>query len=146
MAQKSRKIRKLRGTRTCGGGSHKKSRGAGNRGGKGMGGTHKGKWTWIIKYDPDHFGRRGFDVPKAVKNTYHSINVGDLDQMAEALLEKKLAVKEKEALSIDVGTLGFQKVLGRGKVTRPLIIKADSFSESAQRKIEEQGGKAVLSG
>jgi large subunit ribosomal protein L15 len=146
MAQKSRKIRRMRGTRTCGGGSHKKSRGAGNRGGKGMAGTHKGKWTWVIKYDPGHFGRRGFDVPKAVKNTYSSINVGELDQMAETLLEKKLAVKEKGALAIDVGALGFEKVLGRGKVTKALVVKAGSFSESAQRKLEDHGGKAVISG
>jgi len=111
-----------------------------------MAGTHKSKWTWVIKYDPQHFGRRGFDVPRAVKNTYRSVNVGDLDQMAGTLVERKLAREGREGIEIDAAKLGFDKVLGRGRVTRKMVVTARYFSESAQRKLEEQGGKAVVSG
>ena len=45
MIRKTRKIRKLRGSRTVAGGCSKKRRGAGNRGGKGMAGGHKHHWT-----------------------------------------------------------------------------------------------------
>ena len=143
MAQKNRKIRKKRGTRTCGGGHHNKNRGAGNRGGVGMAGGHKGKWTWIIKFDPDHFGRSGFDLPRATKNVYSAINVGDIDENIDRLLEEGVAKKVKGKISIDVTKLNFEKVLGRGKVSNALSIRAHSFSSSAVKKIEASGGEAV---
>jgi len=36
------------------------------------------------------------------------------------------------------------KVLGNGKVSRKLTVKASAFSESAKQKIEEAGGTAVV--
>jgi large subunit ribosomal protein L15 len=144
MATKDRKTRKMRGSRTCGGGSRKKRRGAGHRGGRGMAGTHKGKWTWTIKYDPDHFGRRGFAIPKAVKNVYKAVNVGELDEFAEKLLESGVAEKKKGKITIDVTKIDCEKVLGRGKVTKPLVVKATGFSKSAVKKISEAGGEAIF--
>ncbi len=143
MSLGNRKTGKMRGSRTCGGGSHKKHRGAGHRGGRGMAGSHKSKWTWIIKYDPDHFGRHGFDLPKSVKNEYAFVNVGYLDEMADSLVKSKLAKKEGDKVSIDVTKLNYEKVLGSGKISKPLIIKAKSFSKSAIKKIEGSGGDAV---
>ncbi len=143
MAHKNRKIRKKRGTRTCGAGHHNKNRGAGNRGGVGMAGGHKGKWTWIIKFKPDHFGRSGFDVPKAIKNEYNSINIGDIDENIDRLVKEGLAKKAKGKISIDVTSLDCEKVLGRGKVSNALSVRAMSFSESAVKKIEASGGEAI---
>lgn len=144
MATKYRKIRKKRGSRTCGGGSHKKSRKAGSRGGTGMAGTHKGKWTWVIKYDPEHFGDYGFALPKAVKVERTAINVGELDELAEQLLARGEAQKENEKIVVDLAKLNRDKVIGKGKVTKALIVKAASFSGRAAKKIEEAGGKAVV--
>ena len=140
----NRKTIKKRGSRTCGGGSHKKHRGAGHRGGRGMAGTHKSKWTRIIKYDPDHFGRHGFDLPRSVKKVYDFVNIGYLDEMADHLVKLKLAKKEGDKVSIDVTKLNHEKVLGRGKVSKPLVIKARSFSKSAIEKIKKSGGDAVI--
>jgi len=36
------------------------------------------------------------------------------------------------------------KILGRGQLKHPLVIKADSFSASALQKIQEAGGKAEV--
>ena len=36
------------------------------------------------------------------------------------------------------------KILGNGKMSRKLTVKASAFSESAKRKIEEAGGKAEV--
>jgi large subunit ribosomal protein L15 len=143
MAHKNRKIRKKRGTRSCGAGHHNKNRGAGNRGGKGMAGGHKGKWSWIIKFDPDHFGKNGFDVPRAKKNEYNCVNIGDIDENIERLLKEGIAKKEKGKISIDVTKLDCEKVLGGGRVSNLLSVKAYSFSESAVKKIEASGGEAV---
>jgi large subunit ribosomal protein L15 len=34
------------------------------------------------------------------------------------------------------------KILGEGELQRPLVVKANKFSESAKRKIEAAGGRA----
>lgn len=144
MARKDRRIRKKRGSRSCGWGSHKKSRASGGKGGAGAAGGHKGKWTWMIKYDPGHFGRRGFEVPRQVKNVYKSINIGELDEIAERLVEEGKAKKENGKVHIDLAELNIEKVLGRGKVSKPLVVTAQSFSESAAKKIIESGGETIV--
>jgi len=41
--------------------------------------------------------------------------------------------------------LGKMKVLGRGKLARPVSVSAASFSAVAREKIEEAGGEVVVS-
>ncbi len=142
MIRKTRKIRKLRGSRTVGGGSSKKRRGAGHRGGRGNAGLHKSKWSWTVKYDPKHFGKYGFKRP--VKSTSHTVNLDYLDQKSEELVKKGIAQMKDDAVEIDVTHLGYDKVLGKGKINRPLIIKSPQFSSLAKQKIEEAGGEVVL--
>jgi len=144
MARKDRKIHKKRGSRTSGHGHHNKNRNSGNRGGVGMAGGHKGKWTWIVKNDPDYFGRYGFKVPIEVKNIYNSINVGELDELLPELLSEGVATKKGNKIEIDLTKTDFSKVLGKGKVTNPLSIKAEAFSAGSIEKIEGAGGKAVI--
>jgi large subunit ribosomal protein L15 len=138
MARAKRKIRKKRGSRSCGGGSHKKHRGAGSRGGKGYAGTHKHKITWVIKYAPEHFGKRGFKLPPSVKKSIKAVNVGALEEIA-----KVHGVKKGGKLTLDLTTLGYDKVLGKGRVTQPIVVKAGSFTEKALKKIESAGGEAL---
>ena len=57
MIRSKRKINKLRGSRSNGGGCTKKRRGAGNKGGRGNAGASKQHWTWTAKFDPDHYGK-----------------------------------------------------------------------------------------
>ena len=79
MIRRTRKIRKMRGSRTVGGGSSKKRRGAGHRGGRGNSGLHKSKWTWVVKYDPNHFGKYGFKRPQISIFKFAPINLDYLD-------------------------------------------------------------------
>ena len=143
MIRKTRKIRKLRGSRTIGGGCSKKRRGAGHRGGRGMAGGHKHMWSWIVKYDPEHFGKHGFKRPKKSVFIFKTVNLYYLDEKAEELMEQGLAQKQKDKILIDVTELGFSKVLGKGKMTRSMIIKSPRFSHLAEKKIEEAGGEPV---
>ncbi len=140
MATRYRKIRKKRGTRTCGGGSHKKRRGKGNRGGSGKAGGCKHKWSWTLKYAPNHFGRRGFKIPKAVKKEYEIINVGEIEENLKKFLKNGIANEKKGKIIVN---LSGYKVLGEGKITKPLIIKALAFSSSALEKIRNAGGEAI---
>lgn len=143
MIRRKRKITKMRGSRTVGGGCSKKRRGAGHKGGRGMAGGHKHMWTWMVKYDPKHFGKYGFKRPASSIAKINTVNLGFLDENIEKLLEKGLATRENDKIVIDITELGYEKLLGSGKITKTLIIKAPSFSNLAEKKIQEVGGEIV---
>jgi len=141
MPHKKRKVRKKRGSRTHGFGRVGQHRGGGKRGGHGKAGFHKHKWTYTIKYDPERFGKRGFKPP--TRKEVSAINVGKLDEQIDSLLDNKQAEKTKDGIKIYLNRLGYDKLLGNGKVTHRLIIQVDSCSKSATEKIEEAGGKIL---
>lgn len=87
----------------------------------------------MTKYEPEHFGKKGFKIPSEVAREIKSINLKDLDRIA----------KEKNLEKINVLELGYEKVLGKGKLSKPLTIEAKFFSKQAIKKIEEAGGKAI---
>jgi large subunit ribosomal protein L15 len=132
VVRKEKRHKKFRGHRTYHG-SHKKWRGGGSRGGRGKAGMHKHKWSYTVKYEPNHFGKYGFKRPVAVAKKVSAINLWQLDEIA----------KKKNKKEIDVGQLGFKKVLGSGEVSQPLIVRAKYFSKTAVKKLEQAGGKVV---
>ncbi|MEM7821199.1 MAG: uL15m family ribosomal protein [Candidatus Aenigmatarchaeota archaeon] len=138
VVRKEKKHRKFRGRRTYHG-SHKKRRGKGSRGGRGMAGMHKQKWTYTVKYAPNHFGKIGFKRPKEVFRKPKSINLGELEKIIES---KEISEKEGDLVKVNVLKLGYDKVLGSGKISKPLIVEAKFFSKNAIEKIERAGGKA----
>ncbi|MGZ7095191.1 MAG: uL15m family ribosomal protein [Methanobacterium sp.] len=144
MIRRTRKIRKLRGSRTVGGGCSKKRRGAGHRGGRGNAGLHKSKWTCTVKFDKKHFGKYGFKRPPKSISKFNTVNLEYLDQKSEELVEQGLAHKKNNTIEIDVTDLGYNKVLGKGRINRPLVIKSPKFSSQAKQKIEEAGGEIVF--
>jgi large subunit ribosomal protein L15 len=138
--------RKYRGKRAQGYGSHKKHRGGGSRGGRGRAGLHKHKWSYVVKYEPDAFGKKGFKRPIEIVEKVRTINLKDLDTQVDRFLKEKIAEKEGEQIKITLSKIGFDKVLGSGKVTKPLIVEAKYFSKNAIKKLEEAGGKAIKVG
>ena len=69
------------------------------------------------------------------------INVGKLDDLADKLdSEKKLERKAKK-IFLDLESLGYDKLLGTGEISKPMLIKIASHSEAASRKLEEAGGE-----
>lgn len=129
-SRKRSKRSRLRGKGSCGYGARKKHRGKGSKGGKGMAGTGKmagQKKLIVLKEMPGYFGKHGF---KTRKKKLMEINLNEI--------EKKF--KEKE-----INLKGY-KVLSKGKITKPMIIYADSFSKKAEGKINSVGGKAIKLG
>ncbi|KZX10743.1 uL15m family ribosomal protein [Methanobrevibacter filiformis] len=143
MIRRKRKINKMRGSRSIGGGCTKKRRGAGHKGGKGKAGGKKHHWTWIVKFDPDHYGKHGFKRPQSMIKKSSPVNLDYLQDKTEQLLKKGIAIKEGDSIVIDVTKLGFNKVLGNGKLLSPLTIKSPKFSASAEEKIQSAGGEAI---
>jgi len=132
VVRKARRREKRRGHRTYHG-SHKKWRGGGSRGGRGRAGLHKHKWSYVVKYEPEHFGKHGFKRPQSLVKEVRTINLRYIDKLA----------KKENKKEIDLSQFGYEKVLGGGKITLPLTIKAKYFSKQAVKKIEKAGGKVV---
>ncbi|MEM3769997.1 MAG: uL15 family ribosomal protein [Candidatus Bathyarchaeia archaeon] len=139
MPHRLRKIRKKRGSRTCGYGRVGQHRKSGSKGYR-RAGRHKHGWTYVIKYEPEYFGKKGFTSPKSLKQKNKVINVGELEEIAE----KCGGRTDEGKIFIDLNGLGYTKLLGSGKITKPLIVKVAFCSKSAAEKIEEIGGQVLV--
>ena len=83
--------------------------------------------------------KRGFNnifAKKIVAVNLYSLNKFEDGQEvdAQALIQNGIIKKEYDGV----------KILGNGKLSKKLIVKASAFSESAKQKIEEAGGKAEV--
>lgn len=139
MPHRLRKVRKLRGSRTHGWGQVGQHRGIGMRGGHGKAGRKKHKWTYVVKHDPNYFGKHGFQ--RSWVNRPTTMNVGELDTQIEELVAREEIRKEDAIYHINLEDLGIGKLLGAGSVTKPLNIIVKSWSATAAQKIEEAGGQ-----
>ena len=134
---------KYRGSRTCGGGTHKNRRGAGNRGGRGRAGINAHHFVkWYKEMGGPVFGKNGFS--NSSQTTVRVIDVGIIDQIIPSLLAQGIAKNEGDIIVINTADIGIEKVLGSGKVTKKMNISAQAFSESAKAKIEKMGGKTQI--
>ena len=134
---------KYRGSRTCGGGTHKNRRGAGNRGGRGRAGINAHHFVkWYKEMGGPVFGKNGFS--NSSQTTVTVIDIGIIDQIIPSLLAQGIAKNEGDIIVINTADMGIVKVLGSGKVTKKMNISAQAFSESAKAKIEKMGGKTQI--
>ena len=137
MNHKTKKDRRLRGSKTHGWGSMKKHRGAGNRGGRGKAGTGKRadtkKPTIINLFGNDYFGKTGFT--SKMRKIVRSINVCEVqDRVEKGILTNTINLKE----------IGYNKLLGKGNVSGKLNITVESASVRAIEKIKKAGGNVEL--
>ncbi|HON81626.1 MAG TPA: uL15m family ribosomal protein [Methanoregulaceae archaeon] len=133
---------KYRGSRTCGGGTHKNRRGAGNRGGRGRAGHRDHRFSHYLLSGEIHNGKCGFY--NQTRRDPSTISIGELDSMALLLLADGKATREGDAIQINADQIGIDKILGSGKVTLKMNVTAKSFSAQAKSKIEEMGGQALV--
>jgi len=140
---KDRKVRRQRGSRTHGWGQVGQHRARGGRGGTGKAGYDKHKWTYVLTHDPTYWEKKGFVSTRTLDKTVSIINVGKLDDLADRLdSEKKLERKEKK-IFLDLESLGYDKLLGTGEISKSMLVKVASYSEAASRKLEEAGGQIL---
>mgnify|MGYP001046547316 CR=1 FL=1 len=139
MPHKLRQVRKMRGSRTHGWGQIGQHRKSGSRGGKGHEGLHKHGWTYVQRYEPDHFSKDKFKPPN--QKQPRIINLKQLEETAYKLRQTKKGKRGK--ITIDLKEMGYDKLLGSGKISTPIIVKVPSCSEEAKKKIEESGGEVI---
>ncbi len=87
--------------------------------------------------------KRGFSNVR-FKEVTHIINIDGLNVLTESHEEitKELLLK-KGVIKAAKGRPFTLKILGRGKLKKPVTIVADSFSAAARKSIEDAGGKAL---
>ncbi len=82
---------------------------------------------------------------KGFKNTrkkvYSILNLDDLEKFEQGEVVDFEKFKQAGLL---IKKTSLVKVLGDGKITKELTVKANSFSKQAKEKIEKAGGKAVV--
>jgi len=142
MPHKLRKTRKKRGSRTCGYGRVGQHRKSGTKGGR-RAGRHKHLWSYVLRYEPDYFGKRGFTSPKSLQRVENPINVGQLEELIDKLsLEGKLE-KKNGKIFVDLEKFGYTKLLGMGRIDKAVVVKVPGFSVSAAEKIRAAGGEIL---
>jgi large subunit ribosomal protein L15 len=147
VVRRRKKSRKLRGrSRTMGWGRIGQHRGSGSRGGFGAAGMHKHMWTWVVKYAPTWFGKHGFNRPLTLAKEAREINVGEVDERAEKWLAEGIAKQEGDTIIVDLSKLGFNKLAGRGKITKKLKIIVPHATSRAIEKVRSAGGEVVITG
>lgn len=132
VTNKRKKNTRQRGSKTHGWGAMKKHRGAGNRGGVGNAGSGKrgdAKKPSFWKNNK-YFGVNGFKK-KGAKISFNCIN---LDQLVN------LAAKAGKT-ELNLGDFGFNKLLGKGAITKAYTVTVDYASEKAVEKIQKAKGK-----
>jgi large subunit ribosomal protein L15 len=134
MPHKLRKVRKMRGSRTHGYGRIGQHRDAGSKGHRKVG-RHKHLWSYVVTHEPDYFGKHGFTSPQSLKRIEKVVNVAKLDEIAILSTEK-----EKGKTHVNLTSLGYTKLLGTGKITKPLIVTVPTCSKTAEEKINKAGG------
>ncbi len=132
MPHRLRKTRWRRGSRTHGYGRVGQHRKSGDRGGYGLAGLRKHKRFYMMKYMPDHFGKHGF-VSRFPRK--RSISVSDLERFIDMGMEE-----------VDLTKLGFDKLVSKGRISKPIKVIVKEATERAIEKVREAGGEVVLSG
>jgi ribosomal protein L15 len=98
----------------------------------------------VVKYEPDYFGgKKGFTSPQSLKQKINVINVGELDELVDKLAAEKQLEKKDGKTFLDLDKLGYQKLLATGTIAKPVLIKVQTHSENAAKKIEEAGGQIL---
>jgi len=139
-----RKVRKRRGSRTHGWGQIGQHRKTGAKGGRGESGKHKHKWTWILRYDRDYFGKHGFFRPN--RREVKSMNLLQLATVIENLEEQGLLKIVDDRIVVDLNSMGVKKIIGGGRIKRPLLVIVENWTKTAEEKIREAGGEIVKPG
>lgn len=97
-----------------------------------MAGGHKHKWTKLVK--TDYFGEHGFTPVKRIEKK--TVNLVQVSEYAE----------KSGSDTVNLHELGFKKLLGGGKLFKPLTVIVEQWSRKAAEKIEKAGGKLVRPG
>jgi len=138
MPHSKRYTRKRRGYRFAGWGQVGQHRDSGSRGGFGKAGLGKHHWIYTLKHDREYFGKHGFKLNRPIPITLNIIDIPPLMKYVENTEDKNQTLNLKN--------LGYEKLLGKGKLESNLKITIiiNKASKKAIEKIEAAGGSLSI--
>ncbi len=139
VVHKKPKCRKMRGSRKCGFGRN--HRGSGNSGGKGNASGGKKSDTKKQSFPADYFGKNGFIAHNSTP--VRALTCRDLDTRIERWLADGKAKKEGDKIKVDLGTLGFGKLIGSCKILHKMNVSVDAASKGVPDALKQAGGELV---
>ncbi|PYH76063.1 ATP-dependent DNA helicase-like protein [Aspergillus uvarum CBS 121591] len=118
-------------------------------GGRGMAGGQHHHRTNLDKYHPGYFGKVGMRYFHKTQQQFWkpTINIDKLWSLVPAEQRDAYVSGQKTdtAPVIDLLSLGYSKVLGKGRLPEvPIVVRARYFSRDAEKKIKEAGGVVEL--
>ena len=122
---------KFRGRSRYHGRGKKAGRGAGKRGGRGNAGINKHRLMTRLKYMPGHWGMYGFNRHPSLRTVNVSINMQEVQALADGD-------------SINLREMGYDKLLGKGRLDRAIHITVAEASARAIEKVEAAGGSVTI--
>jgi large subunit ribosomal protein L15 len=144
VVRKEKKSRKMHGYRNRGWGSIGQHRKSGSRGGRGAAGMHKHKWSWVIKYFKDWFGKKGFTPRRLEHKEYVRImNLQQLDELIWKTIQSGQAKYEDGKIVVNLAEMGITKLVGDGEVKYQIKVIVYRATETAKKKIESVGGIVI---
>ena len=90
----------------------------------------------------DYFGKHGF-VSKTPKVKINAVNIGFIEQHLSKFLSNNSIKKENDMYFVELEKLGFNKLLGDGRVSVKFKVKTPYASKIAVEKIKESGGEVT---
>lgn len=81
-----------------------------------------------------YFGKHGFHSPQNIHRKENPINLTKLAEIANT---------DPSQTEFNLTTMGYTKLLGTGKITKPLTITVSTASKTATQKIADAGGKLI---
>lgn len=132
------KTRKLRGSRTYGRGRGRSHNyGSGNRGGFGRAGSGKKGDAKKPSFWKNPFKKKAFGMQEGTDKKV--INVGQVQERVEKLIAEG-KVKADKKITLDLGKLGYEKLLGSGNIKYAVSITISEATEKAVTKVQNAKG------
>lgn len=143
---KRKKDSRMRGSHTHGTGGKKKSRGSGNKGGRGNAGSGKRADAkrpsfWAIK---NFEGKHGFKRKPSLRTNYNTINISEVENRLEEFVASGVAKREENSYTLDLSKAKYNKLLGKGNISKAVNITIDFASQRAIEKIENAKGSVTI--
>lgn len=144
----------MRGTRVCGYGRNGQHRNSGQRGGVGLytGKTRQMKSRWIMEKlagfpDPRWMiGKHGFHQNPTVQRlkAANPINIKDLELSLDGWVAESKAQKKGDTYIVNLADVDFQKLLGKGTITKKLEVTVEMATEKIVEKFKEAKCKLTV--
>ena len=137
MLHKRKKSSRYRASKTHGCGSMKKRRGKGNKGGAGNAGSFKRGDQKRPSFWQQTQGKQGFK-PKGIKLKIKAIGLQDVQKLIT-----KGSLKEEKGI-YNLGKLGYNKLLSKGEISKPIKIKVLKASKKVIERVKKVGGEVII--